>query len=313
MPRDGSNVYSKPSGTTAAPNTTIESSKFNSVVDDLVTDANTARPEEAGGTAATNFTQAKINMGLVPGTDIQAYNAALASLAGLTGAADKLPYFTALDTFGLTDLTSFARTLLDDADAATMRTTLDVPSNAETMLVSNIGTGANNYVQLDGSGYLPALDARNLTNVSLSTVPDAIFRDLKTQNTDGGDFTSGAWRTRDLNNTLGGATGVSLSSNQLSFTKPGLLVWSCPAYAVDSHQSRLRNITDSTTAGLGSTEFCNGGSAVATNSTGAAFVEASHTYEIQHRCSLTRNTDGFGTAANFGQEVYSVVHFIRTE
>lgn len=64
MPRDGSGVYSKPSGTTAVPNTTIESAKFNSVVDDLVTDANAARPITAGGTGATSASTARTALGL---------------------------------------------------------------------------------------------------------------------------------------------------------------------------------------------------------------------------------------------------------
>lgn len=53
MPRDGSGVYSKPAGTTASPNVVIESAKYNAFCDDLVTDANAARPVTAGGTAAT--------------------------------------------------------------------------------------------------------------------------------------------------------------------------------------------------------------------------------------------------------------------
>lgn len=64
MPRDGSGVYSKPSGTTAAPNTTIESAKFNSVVDDFVTDANAARPVTSGGTGATDAATARTNLGV---------------------------------------------------------------------------------------------------------------------------------------------------------------------------------------------------------------------------------------------------------
>jgi hypothetical protein len=64
MPRNGSGVYSKPAGTTAVPNTTIESAKFNQVVDDLVQDANFARPITAGGTGAESVPGAQAALSL---------------------------------------------------------------------------------------------------------------------------------------------------------------------------------------------------------------------------------------------------------
>lgn len=61
----------------------------------------------------------------------QPLDADLTALAALASAANKMPYATGAQTWALADLTSFARSLLDDADAATARGTLSVYSQAE--------------------------------------------------------------------------------------------------------------------------------------------------------------------------------------
>lgn len=64
--------------------------------------------------------------GVLSGALLQPQNMApaLISLGALPGAADMLAYYTAEDVFDLTGFTAFSRTLLDDADAASARTTL---------------------------------------------------------------------------------------------------------------------------------------------------------------------------------------------
>ena len=67
------------------------------------------------------------------------------------------------------------------------------------------------------------------------------IRDEKAQNTAGGTFTSGAWRTRDLNTVkTNEITGASLAANQITLPAGTYWVeWSAPAYVVNQNQSKF--------------------------------------------------------------------------
>ncbi len=211
----------------------------------------------------------------------------------------------------LDTLKELATALGNDADFAT---TMTNALAAKAPLASPALTGSptaptpaagTNSTQIATTAFVQA--------VASASGPDAILEDQKAQNTAGGTFTSGAWQTRALNTKVRDPGNlVTLVSNQFTPAVSGWVEWETMVAAVVSeNQTRLQNITDGTTAGYGMSHR-KVDDATNNMTVGGAAVVAGKTYELQHRCASTQNTNGFGSPANLGTEVYSRIKFWRT-
>ena len=141
-----------------------------------------------------------------------------------------------------------------------------------------------------------------------------LIRDQKAQNTDGGTFTSGSWQTRTLNTEVSDAGGhASISSNQITLAA-GTYECSiiCPAYAVNRHQARLQNITDTSTTLIGTSMYMGvaaGDGVSASIIKGTFTIAGSKTFEVQHQCQTTKTDNGFCFDDNFTTEIYTIAEF----
>ncbi len=112
-----------------------------------------------GGTNATTATAARTNLGLVIGTNVQAYDAGLNSIAGLTTTADRMIYATASDTYAVTTLSGFGRSIIDDADEAAFKSTVNLEIGTDVQaydtdlanLAVGNGTGLTSLPSIYGS------------------------------------------------------------------------------------------------------------------------------------------------------------------
>lgn len=297
MPRNGSNVYSRPAGTTAISGATIESAKFNELMADIANDLNVARPVVAGGTGAGTPSAARANLGIAIGTDVQGYDAGLASIAGLTVAADQGIYATGPDTYATFALGSLSRTFLANTTAAGYRSTLGLDRLDEDDMASN----RNDAVATQQSIKAYVDSKAQMLHI----------RDEKSSGTNGGTATAGLFQRRDLNsvetNTISGA---SLSSDQ--FTLPAGtydIQASAPAYEAGGHQARLYNVTDASYTIIGGNEV-NGADRIGSTRAlvaGRFTIASTKVFELRHRVSATQSSNGYGVALGFGTEVYADV------
>ena len=142
------------------------------------------------------------------------------------------------------------------------------------------------------------------TSALTSTLQVLHVQDEKASGVGGGSFSAGAWRTRDLNTVkVNQISGASLATNQVTLPAGTYFAqWSAPGYIIDRHQTKLRNVTDSTDLGMGASHF---GYSVApdfvsSDSSGSTYFVLAGTkvLELQHRCE-TGSAGGFGVDSGF--------------
>jgi len=146
-----------------------------------------------GGTGASTASDARSNLGLAIGTDVQGYSAVLSSVASQFNIGDRLVYASASGVVSATAFTSFARSIVSGSTASQVRSTIGLGTistqdagsvSISGGTISNVTLGANNVtisggtivaitdlaIADGGTGASTASDAR--TNLGLAIGAD---------------------------------------------------------------------------------------------------------------------------------------------
>ena len=192
-------------------------------------------------------------------------------------------------------------------DATTLSTTRNVGVRPDTAAAQTSGYFVINASKSPALVGIPQVQPRFAT-----------LSDQKASGTAGGTFTSGAYQTRTLQ-TLVDDTGIvtSLASNQFVLSAGTYYIdaWAL-GHRVGTHKAKIRNITDSTDALIGGVTTIGTATDLSNISPvkGTITITAAKTFELQHRCSSTFATEGFGRAATFGDvEIYSTVKITKVK
>ena len=188
-----------------------------------------------------------------------------------------------------------------------MTTTGDTIYSSSGSTPARLGIGSTGQVLTVAAG-IPSW-----ASPASNAIQTACFRDEKSINNQGGTFTSGAWRTRDLNaSQFNDISGASLASNQITLPAGTYAInASLPSYTVSGNQGRLFNITDSTQTILGNSIRGVADQTMIAQVLGTFTIAGSKVFELQHQCITTTGGNGFGNQAGITTEVFAQIYITK--
>jgi hypothetical protein len=127
-----------------------------------------------------NAAAARTTLGVVIGTDVQAYNANLQSISGLGTAANKMIYTTGVNTWAETDVSPYSRTLFDNADLAAWQAQLGIPGGGGTFLqvANNLSDVADVATSVANLGLTIGVDTQGFSDTLESISPLGTMADV---------------------------------------------------------------------------------------------------------------------------------------
>lgn len=273
------------------------------------------------GTASTNYAywrrvgdslsiMAKLTVGTPTAVEAQ-----ISLPSGLTIASS--PSLTLQQVDGSVDRSGGTSSL--SALATSGDTFLNLFNNNNSGVIS-----ANNGSVITGAGEVFTINAVNIpiqgwsSDVTfLAAVPVqkvAFLKDIKAISTDGGTFSGGTWVTRDLNTVEGDSEIVTLLGNQFTLQSGKYILDALlPAVAVNGHVGKIRNITDSSDALIGTASYCSSSDVTVNTSsiTGILEIASPKTFELQHHCQTTKTTNGLGVGSAVVTNTFSQVKITK--